>query len=216
MPPPPGAPRPVQRSGLAIASMVLGICGIALCFAAIPSILALVFGFIALSRIKKSHRAISGRGMALAGVWLGGIGIVTGVAFWVASATGALDDDSTLGPADAKVGQCVNLDEHDTVVYLDEAKCADGHDGEVFLTGTLGGERDEAYPGDDVVSRRVFDQCSPAFGDYVGAEYGESDYDIYIVYLGKADWRANHREYVCTAVDPTGDELVGSVKGANH
>jgi hypothetical protein len=201
---------------MAVAAMVLGICGIALCFTAIPSILALVFGFVALGRIKRSGRTISGRGMALAGVWLGVVGIVAGVAFWIASATGALDDDGTVGPSDAKVGQCVDLDEHDAVVYLDEAKCADGHDAEVFLTGTLGGARDEPYPGDDEVSRRVFEECRPAFGDYVGADYGKSDYDIYVVYLGKADWRSNHRDFVCTAVDPTGDDLVGSVEGVKH
>jgi hypothetical protein len=154
--------------------------------------------------------------MALAGLWLGVVGVVAGVAFWIASATGALDDSGSLGPSDAKVGQCVNLDEHKSVVYLDEAKCEEGHDGEVFLTGSLGGERDEPYPGDDAVSRQVFDRCSPAFGDYVGADYGNSDYSIYVVYLGKAAWKANHREFVCAAIDPSGNDLVGSVKGANH
>ncbi len=140
--------------------------------------------------------------MALAGVWLGVVGVLVGVAFWIAGATGAFDDDGTLAPSDARVGQCVNLDEHTSVVYLDEVKCAEGHDGEVFLTGTLGGERDDPYPGDDAVSRRVFDQCTPAFGDYVGAEYGDSDYTIYVVYLGKAEWRANHRTFVCCGDRP--------------
>ena len=48
-------------SGFAIASLVLGIIG--------GSILAIIFGFVALSQIKKS--GAKGRGMAIAGVVLG-------------------------------------------------------------------------------------------------------------------------------------------------
>jgi len=48
-------------SGFAIASLVLGILG--------GAILAIIFGFVALSQIKKS--GAKGRGMAIAGVVLG-------------------------------------------------------------------------------------------------------------------------------------------------
>jgi Domain of unknown function (DUF4190) len=69
-PPPYGYP-PEQRrtNGLAIASMVLGIVWIWW----IGSILAVIFGHIALSQIK--GRGEGGRGMAIAGLVLGYIGI---------------------------------------------------------------------------------------------------------------------------------------------
>ena len=51
----------VTTSGFAIASLVLGILGI--------SLLSIIFGFIALSQIKK--RGQKGRGMAIAGIVLG-------------------------------------------------------------------------------------------------------------------------------------------------
>jgi hypothetical protein len=51
----------VATSGLAIASLVLGILGV--------SILAIIFGFVALSQVKKGKRG--GRGLAISGVVLG-------------------------------------------------------------------------------------------------------------------------------------------------
>ena len=76
IPPPPGAPglggtpaRP-RNNALAIASLVLGIlwvCGLG-------SLLALILGIVALSQIKKS--GASGRGLAIAGIVLGVLGIL--------------------------------------------------------------------------------------------------------------------------------------------
>lgn len=75
-PPPPSAgwaaPAPTKTNGLAIASLVLGI----LWLYWIGSILALIFGFIAKSQIDRSNGTQTGRGMAVAGIVLGLIGIV--------------------------------------------------------------------------------------------------------------------------------------------
>lgn len=75
-PPPPGYPPPgwaVPRptNGLAIASMILGILWIYW----IGSILALVFGLVARSQIRRTGEG--GDGMAVAGIVLGGIGCAT-------------------------------------------------------------------------------------------------------------------------------------------
>jgi hypothetical protein len=77
-PPYPQAAR--STNGLAIASMVLGI----LWLYWLGSILALVFGYIALRQIKQRHQA--GRGMAIAGTVLGWCG----VAFLVLAVIGAV------------------------------------------------------------------------------------------------------------------------------
>ncbi len=60
-----------RTNGFAIASMVLGILWIYW----IGSILALVFGYIARSQIRRSEGMQSGGGMAIAGIVLGWIGI---------------------------------------------------------------------------------------------------------------------------------------------
>jgi len=57
---------PTKTSGLAVASMVLGIVWVYW----IGAVLAVIFGHIALSQIKRDPQ-IQGRGMAIAGVVLG-------------------------------------------------------------------------------------------------------------------------------------------------
>lgn len=66
-------PQTTSTNGFAIASLVLGIVWIYW----IGSILALVFGYMAKSRIDRSEGRETGRGMAIAGIVLGWIGIAT-------------------------------------------------------------------------------------------------------------------------------------------
>ena len=64
-------PPSTTTNGLAIASMVLGIVWVYW----IGSILALIFGYVARRRIKKSGGSQTGNGMAIAGIVLGWVGI---------------------------------------------------------------------------------------------------------------------------------------------
>lgn len=67
-----GPPPPQTRTnGFAIASMVLGIVWIYW----IGSILALVFGYVAKNQIDTSGGMQTGRGMAIAGIVLGWVGV---------------------------------------------------------------------------------------------------------------------------------------------
>src|SRR5690606_17890342 len=67
----PAYPPPAPTNGLAIASLVLGIAGITVGWflIGIPSILAVVFGHVALSTIRRTGQ--QGRGMAIAGLVTG-------------------------------------------------------------------------------------------------------------------------------------------------
>jgi hypothetical protein len=62
-----------KTNGFSIASLVLGILWIYW----IGSILALVFGYVAKSQIDRSGGLQTGRGMAIAGIVLGWIGVGT-------------------------------------------------------------------------------------------------------------------------------------------
>ena len=91
-PPPPAAtsrpdevPRPqyaasvTRNSGLAIASLVLGIVSYPLYFIAIfPGALAIIFGAVSIGQINRDP-SIGGKGMAVAGLVLG----IIAVAFWI-------------------------------------------------------------------------------------------------------------------------------------
>ncbi len=62
-------PAPQEKSGLAIASLILGLAGFLLTF--FTGIPAIITGHMARARIKESGGAIGGSGMALAGLILG-------------------------------------------------------------------------------------------------------------------------------------------------
>lgn len=70
---PPAAPSylATETSGFAVASLVLGILWVM----GLGSILALVFGYIAKGQIDASGGRQTGRGMAVAGVVLGWVGV---------------------------------------------------------------------------------------------------------------------------------------------
>lgn len=65
-------------SGLAIASLILGIAGFVFPFV-LPSIAAIILGFMARSRIRQSGQG--GRGIALAGIILGFVAILFAIGF---------------------------------------------------------------------------------------------------------------------------------------
>jgi MFS family permease len=71
-------PTAQSTSGYAIASLVLGIVGIFV-FPVVGSILALIFGYIARNEIDRSSGRQGGRGLAIAGIVLGWVGVVFGI-----------------------------------------------------------------------------------------------------------------------------------------
>jgi hypothetical protein len=77
----PGAPAPSlyaeapRTNGMAVASLVLGI----LWFWWIGSILALIFGYVGKSEIERSGGRQTGRGLAIAGIVLGWVGVAGGI-----------------------------------------------------------------------------------------------------------------------------------------
>lgn len=71
-----------KNDGYAIASLVLGLVGAICCQSIlIPSILAVIFGFVSKNRISLSKGGLKGDGMAIAGIILGFVGIVFFVIF---------------------------------------------------------------------------------------------------------------------------------------
>lgn len=81
-------PQQQRMNGLAVAALVLGIIGVIVAPFAIPEILALIFGLVALSQIRQSSGTLGGRGLAIAGVSLGAVGIAIFVIWLIVTITG--------------------------------------------------------------------------------------------------------------------------------
>lgn len=67
-----------KKKGLAIASLVFGIIGAGYVstISLIASIVAIVYGIMAMNKIKKDPNSYAGKGLAIAGLMLGCLGLV--------------------------------------------------------------------------------------------------------------------------------------------
>jgi len=82
--PPPGYGAPAApTNGLAIASLVLGILGIPTFSFFVVPILALILGAVSNAQIRRAGGRQSGRGMAIAGMILGGVAVLFAIGFWI-------------------------------------------------------------------------------------------------------------------------------------
>ena len=82
-PPPPPAPPTVRpTNGMAVAALVLGILSLVLFFTVVPPFilgaLAVIFGVLGLS---KANQGAPHKGLAIAGLVCGAVGIVAAIAF---------------------------------------------------------------------------------------------------------------------------------------
>lgn len=72
--PPPAPAAATQTSGLAIASLVCSLAG--LCTAGLGAVVGVIFGIVALAKIKRSRGALKGTGLAIGGLAAGGLIII--------------------------------------------------------------------------------------------------------------------------------------------
>ncbi len=80
-PPPPFPGAANKQQGLALASMICGITSLVCCLNLVTGIPAIVLGIIAMNKEKADPANYGGKGMALAGVITGGLGVLLGI-FW--------------------------------------------------------------------------------------------------------------------------------------
>lgn len=111
--------QPPKTDGVSIAALVLSfLC----CLAPIGFIL----GIVGIRRTKAGKR--KGRGLAVAAVV---IGLLVSIVTAVAGAAIFIFADSLVTPGNAKVGQCVNVDEDAGSILLYKKECTEEHDAEI-------------------------------------------------------------------------------------
>ncbi|HVK28292.1 MAG TPA: DUF4190 domain-containing protein [Nocardioides sp.] len=124
--------QPPKTDGVSIAALVLSfLC----CLAPI----GLILGIVGIRRTRGGQR--KGRGLAIAAII---IGILMSIVTAVVGAAIFIFADSLVTPGNAKVGQCVNVDEDDGSILLYKKECTEEHDAEIVGVAEVTAEnRDE-------------------------------------------------------------------------
>ncbi|MFD6136246.1 DUF4190 domain-containing protein [Isoptericola sp. NPDC056618] len=219
-PAPYGAPSPYGQpapgtDGLSIAALITGILGI--------SPVALGLGIAGMRRARRTGQ--SGRGLAIAGVVLGALGILGWLLVVGLVVLAATNDEFQEGfsqgfeesyadrtGANLNLGDCFELPDDATdltgVVAVD---CTTPHGAELVGVDEL---TDAEYPGEDSVVATTEDFCFEEFADYVGTGYDASALDMMYLYPTEASWTFGDRRLMCWAQNPDGSPLEASVQGS--
>jgi hypothetical protein len=197
--------------GFAIASIIC---------AFVCSPLGIIFGAVALRRIKRTGKG--GHGLALAGLILSILFLVAGgalVAVGIAgsahrSSSGAITSSGKIAVTDLRVGDCLNFPAAGvtSVRAFDAVPCSQPHDAEAYASGTLP-LTGSAYPGTDAVTKATESQCSTAFQPFVGVGIDSSALEVSYFYPQPDSWGQGDRGYVCV-VGASGAKTTGTLKGA--
>ena len=149
--------------------------------------------------------------------WIPAIVIILGVGY-LASArrdgSGLITDGGTVAIEEVRVGDCFNSEDEDEISEVDAQPCTEAHEYELFHIATWDGSSE--YPTDDAMSAFVFEECVPAFEEFVGRSYESSQLDFVHLYPVEEGWNAGDREFQCVLVDPGDAELTTSLRGANR
>ncbi|WP_280468363.1 DUF4190 domain-containing protein [Nocardia cyriacigeorgica] len=79
---------PVGTNGMAIGSLITSCIGLLCCGLLVPGLVGLVLGLVALNQIKQTGQ--EGRGLAIAGISVGAVGLVIGILYWILNIVGAV------------------------------------------------------------------------------------------------------------------------------
>nr|WP_240529840.1 DUF4190 domain-containing protein [Streptomyces mangrovisoli] len=204
---------PAPVSGVAIASLVLGL----LC--CLPGV-GLVLGVIALVQIRRTGKR--GTAMAVTGTVLSSLGLAVWLlmlasgglsAFWGGFEEGLNDDGTSLSVAK---GECFDTPdgslEGDTY-DVDKVPCAQKHDAEVFAVFKLTGFGSD-YPGDRAVTSVADDKCYAKRDGYAMDTWAvPADVDVYYLTPSPDSWDAGDREVTCVFGSTTeGKSLTGTLR----
>lgn len=186
------------------------------------SLLALIFGIVALSQIKR--RGQSGRGMAVAGVVISSVTLLLfGAVATVAGLHAALNGSTASSPEtssptadlpevrlsptlDLSVGDCIeDLPYSSHVASVSKIDCDRPHRGEVYEVVPVAGER---FPGDETMDNYA-NKCGPALDRYAPAAANDSAYSMFYLHPTRETWKIGDRTITCVVT--TEDKRTGSV-----
>ncbi|HEY2507408.1 MAG TPA: DUF4190 domain-containing protein [Streptosporangiaceae bacterium] len=209
-------PPPQGTNGLAIASFILGILG----FSLIGLVLSIVFGIIALGRVR--HSGQRGRGFAIAGLVLSGLWVVFYALILVATIHyGSAGSGASPGPsAAASGGTSVNVfslvtgecfdnptsssASPQSVTSVVQTRCQQPHNAQIYATFKVQGSM-LSYPGEAKLRATASSRCDAlAKGSLDPAKLTDSEVIRYLYPL-ESSWLDGRRTVSCMVVSPAND-----------
>jgi hypothetical protein len=171
-----------------VASLVLGILG--------GVLLAIIFGVVALRQIKR--RGDRGRGMAIAGIVLGGLWTLLIVLVVILAATG-YDEPSQTGAGNRdvtslQVGECTADLPEGRISDLQVIPCDQPHRNEVYANLDLPAGR---YPGDDAMDTKAEQMCSDKLEAILGGTDLPGTAEIFYLAPRRSTWAVGDRTITC-------------------
>lgn len=200
---PPGRPYSPKTSGWAIASFVLGLLGVV--------ILSVIFGFVALSRIKRLGQ--QGRGFAIAGLVLSGLWVLLIILLIIvgslsnatrSSSTGTITRSGNLNVFSLAVGDCFNnpVTAQDVATVTAEP-CNQSHSAQIYAKFNLTGSN-FSYPGTATVSQLASTGCTARTAD-VDRSKVTNAMAVHFFFPDQTAWLNGRRTVACMVVDQSGD-----------
>ena len=205
-----GAPSP-GPDPLAIVALVLGIIALPFFWLFLIGVAAIVFGAVALSRIRRTSRG--GRGLAIAGIVLGAVSLALGVLIVVVLVLADPDDEVAI--TQARRGDCIDLAPltGDNIETYTPRDCDVDHEFEIV--GIVTAEGDD-YPGAVALNDLAEERCRELFADYVGIGFDDSEFGLQPLMPTPEAWQRGDHEIACVALSGDGSPLTESVRGARR
>ncbi|QAY61988.1 DUF4190 domain-containing protein [Xylanimonas allomyrinae] len=193
-----GRPAPAQGTDrFAVAALVLGLAG--------ASVLAIIFGFVGLSRVKKSGR--KGRGMTIAGIVLGFVWLVIALALVGLAVARHQDNLDRIAAEPDTVGQCFDIADGASLEKAAIVPCDGPHRWEVFAITTFpAGD----FPGTATLSAQADTFCASAISAYVTDGTDLQTVGITFSTPNETAWALGSRNALCLAGNYDGTPATGS------
>ncbi|NED93856.1 hypothetical protein G1H11_00820 [Phytoactinopolyspora alkaliphila] len=115
---------------------------------------------------------------------------------------------------DIQEGDCIGeISSAEEVQEVDIIPCDQEYQQQVYLIQEIVSDE---FPDQETVEAQAEETCVPAFEDFVGMAYEESDLAIYYLSPSQEGWESEEdRDLVCLVYDPSG-AVTGSLEGANR
>ncbi len=176
-------------------------------FIVFPAVIAVVLGIVALRKMKKTT-VRKGRGLAIAGVIIGVMVAVGGLAFDVM--VGSLFSTGT-SYRDLKVGDCLD-DPGGRVFRVTRHSCSGSHERQVFATFDDPASSSAPFPGTTPLRTLAEGECVSRFARIASSVPNRSALRVFFLVPIESSWKNDdNRRVVCMVGNRDGSLLTGSL-----